>query len=98
MVVALHPVLLAAAASPTVVTQVGRAFSVREVRLRRGDVVRFSNADEFIHQIYVRSPTFSFASSEQEPGTNVDVRFPTPGSFEVRCEIHPRMLLNVSVE
>jgi plastocyanin len=98
LALALQPVLLAAAASPSVVTQIGRSFSMREIRIKRGDVVRFTNADEFIHQIYVRSAAFNFASSEQEPGTNVDVRFPSPGSFDVRCEIHPRMLLTVAVD
>jgi plastocyanin len=93
-----QPVLLAAAASPVIVTQIGRAFSEHELRIRRGDIVRFSNADEFLHQIYVRAAAFGFSSSEQEPGRDVDVRFPVAGSFDVRCEIHPRMLLHVTVE
>jgi plastocyanin len=46
----------------------------------------------------VRASAFSFVSNEQEPGRNVDVRFPVAGTFEVRCEIHPRMLLTVTVE
>jgi plastocyanin len=94
----LAPLLLAAASGPVVVNQVGRAFSVRELHVKRGETVRFNNADEFLHQIYVRATTFNFASSEQEPGGYVDIRFTALGSFDVRCEIHPRMLLKVSVE
>ena len=95
---ALQPALIAFAAAPIVVTQVNRAFSQREVNIRRGDVVRFSNADEFLHHIYIESPSFNFTSNEQEPGTNLDVQFPVAGRFDVRCEIHPRMRLSVSVE
>jgi plastocyanin len=92
------PFMLASAAALTIVTQAHRAFSVRELSISRGDVVRFSNADEFLHHVYVKSPAFSFNSGEQEPGSNIDVAFPVPGSFEVRCEIHPKMLLKVSVK
>ncbi len=88
----------ASAAATVVVTQANRAFSLREVRLRRGDVLRFTNADEFLHHLYVNSPSFTFTSEEQAPGRTVDIRFTAAGNFEVRCEIHPKMLLQVSVE
>jgi len=38
-----------------------------------------------------------FDSDEQAPGDIVDVKFPNSGEFDVRCGIHPRMLLHVSV-
>lgn len=98
LALAAAPFSLALAAAPMVVNQVGRAFSVRDIRIQRGSFIRFSNIDEFIHQVYVRSPLFTFASAEQERGQDVDVQFPTAGRFEVRCEIHPRMLLTVTVE
>ena len=86
------------AAAPVMVTQLHRAFSTAAVRLARGGTVRFTNADEFLHQIYVKSDSFSFSSTGQEGGETLDVRFPVPGTFEVRCEIHPKMLLVVTVE
>ena len=92
------PASLAAAAAPVVVNQLHRAFSVREVRIHRGEMVEINNTDEFLHHLYVASPTMTFNSGEQPPGRNVDIQFPVPGTFEVRCEIHPRMLLTVSVE
>lgn len=100
MVVAgvLAPVMLASAAAPIVVSQSHRAFSVHQLSIARGDVIRFSNADEFLHHIYVRSPAFSFTSGEQEPGRDVDVRFPVAGTFDVRCEVHPKMRLTVTVQ
>jgi plastocyanin len=45
--------------------------------------------------IGVQSPSFAFESAEQPPGDTVDVRFTAAGTFEVRCHIHPKMLLHV---
>lgn len=85
------------AANPVAVVQKGRAFAARSLTLQAGDVLRFLNEDLFIHQIYIQSDSFSFDSDEQEPGHEVDVRFPVRGSFQVRCQIHPKMLLQVDV-
>lgn len=91
-------VLWAAAASCAglaTVAQRGRAFAVPSVQVARGDTVRFANEDTFLHQVYVESPTFKYESEEQQPGTNVDVRFTSAGTFIVRCHIHPKMALQV---
>lgn len=93
----LLPAAFALATGVVTVSQQGRAFLVRDVQVTRGDVVRFTNDDDFTHQIYVSSPSFSFDSAEQDPGQVVDLRFPVPGLFEVRCHIHPKMLLHVDV-
>lgn len=76
------------------IVQKNRMFHTKEIDIARGAVVRFINADAFLHQIYVKSPDFSFESDEQAPGKNIDVKFPA-GTFEVRCRIHPKMLLVV---
>ena len=90
------PLVLARAGQTVIVTQEHRRFSVDTLTISRGDVVRFLNADEFLHQIYVKALGFSTSGGE-EPGQHVDVAFPTSGTFEVRCEIHPKMLLTVTV-
>lgn len=87
----------ALAGRTVVVSQQNRAFRVSEAQLSRGDVVRFTNDDTFLHQVFVRSPALDFESAEQEPGQAVEVRFPASGTFEVRCRIHPKMLLRVDV-
>ena len=96
--IVLGPSMVALAAAPVVVNQIRRAFSVRELHVQRGDTVRFNNVDEFLHQLYVDSKTFKFSSKEQAPGEQVDISFTASGTFEVRCEIHPKMLLTVTVE
>ena len=95
---ALVPAIAALAAAPVMVNQSRRAFSLRELHIKRGDLVRFSNVDEFLHQIYVDSPSFKFSSPEQAPGQIVDIAFSTAGTFEVKCEIHPKMAMTVFVD
>ena len=65
------------------------------MKIASGDTVRFDNDDKFLHQIYVAAASFSFESDEQEPGTSVEIHFTKAGTFEVRCHIHPKMLLTV---
>ena len=97
-VAAAAPWMRAAAAGMVTVIQAHRAFSVAELRVRRGDAVHFTNDDAFNHQIFVKSPAFSYESKEQAPGEAVDLRFPVGGTFDVQCEIHPRMHLAVTVD
>jgi plastocyanin len=89
--------LIAIAAQSHRIVQRGRAFTVTQVSIAAGDTIEFSNDDDFIHQIYIQSPQLSFDSEEQEPGKNITVKFPVAGHFEVRCHIHPKMLLKVDV-
>ena len=80
------------------VAQKGRAFSVSTLTVVKGDTVRFTNEDGFLHQIFVHSPGFSVDSDEQRPGENVDVQFTVAGNFRVLCAIHPKMTLAVEVK
>ena len=89
--------LVVKAAQVITVTQIGRAFSLSELTVRRGDVVRFVNADRFLHQVSVSGSGTNVVSDEQEPGKSLDVTFDKTGLFKVRCEIHPKMLLTVTV-
>jgi plastocyanin len=95
LIVLLLSVSALTAANVVSVTQNHRAFSVASLQIMHGEVVRFVNSDLFLHQVYVDSPSLNFESDEQEPGTNVDITFPKTGLFQVRCHIHPKMLLQV---
>jgi plastocyanin len=79
------------------VVQKGRAFRPADVSINRGESLTFTNNDEFIHQIYVQGPGFNFDSDEKNPGENITETFTVPGTFEVRCHIHPKMKLAVHV-
>jgi plastocyanin len=89
--------LMAMAAESHRIVQRGRAFTVAQISIAAGDTLEFSNDDEFIHQIYIQSPQLNFDSEEQPPGQIITVKFPVAGHFEVRCHIHPKMLLKVDV-
>ena len=58
----------------------------------------FNNEDDFIHQIYIQSPQLNFDSDEQPPGQIITVKFPSAGTYEVHCHIHPKMYLKVDVK
>jgi plastocyanin len=98
IILAIVPAVTALAAAPIVVNQVRRAFSVHDLHISRGETIRFNNIDEFLHQLYISSPLFKFSSSEQPPGQAVDITFSTAGTFDVKCEIHPKMSMTVLVE
>jgi plastocyanin len=80
------------------IIQKGRRFSVGEVTIRPGEALTFTNNDEFIHQIYSKSDSFSFDTDEKNPGENITETFTEPGTFEVHCHIHPKMKLVVHVK
>jgi plastocyanin len=84
-------------ASGVVVEQLNRAFTRSEVTIVKGGNIRFSNVDEFDHEVYVDSPNFNYDSYEQSPGETAVVTFTNAGTFEVRCHIHPKMHLHVDV-
>ena len=88
----------ASAHQVAVVSQKKRVFEPREVEVNLGDSLVFVNDDgELLHHVYSRDARFSFDIGEQPAGTRVPVRFSVRGAFDVRCDIHPRMLLRVTV-
>lgn len=90
--------LAPAAAETVTIVQKHRSFSVPSVSLNVGDTIQFGNEDEFIHQVYVHSPEFNVDTDESPPGNVILVKFTVPGTFEVHCHIHPKMLLIVTVK
>jgi len=87
---------LAGDAGP-LVAQRDRAFSVNALAVARGTVLRFSNEDEFPHQINASGPGVEMSSDLQPPGDVLRLPLPQAGMVEVRCGIHPRMRLTVQV-
>lgn len=80
------------------VSQKSRVFSPRAVTAAPGDTVVFVNDDgDLLHHVYSDDPRFAFDTGEQPAGVRSPVRFTAPGVFDVRCRIHPRMLVQVTV-
>lgn len=85
------------AAGPIVISQKGKTFRPGSIDISAGDLVLIDNDDRVLHHVYVDSPDFQFDSGEQPPGRRVSIRFTERGTFEVACEIHPKMKLTVNV-
>jgi len=77
------------------VSQKGRAFHATEATIAANESITFTTEDSFIHQIYVDG---LFDSEEKAPGENLNETFPRPGTFLVRCHIHPTMRMTVHVK
>jgi plastocyanin len=89
----------ALAAQTHQITQKSRSFNPGTIEIRRGDTLSILNDDgELLHHAYVRDGGMTFDSGEQEPGTRVQIRFPSNGQYTVKCDIHPRMRLVVTVK
>jgi plastocyanin len=88
----------AMAATDVAVMQKGRMFSMSALTISRGDTVRFTNEDEFPHQLDIAGPGMHLVSDLQDPDVVIPVQFAQPGLFTVRCGIHPRMRLTLTVE
>ena len=73
-------------------------FNVSELRIKKGDVVRFMNSDRPAHNILVNDGASVLSSGLQQPGQPYTVPFPKTGTFPVTCGIHSKMHMTVIVE
>lgn len=85
-------------AATVVVTQKDKAFSQAALVLKAGDSIVFENNDTIAHNVFAASPAATFDLKQQKPGAANTVLFDKPGVVEVRCAIHPRMKLVVTVK
>jgi plastocyanin len=67
--------------------------SVKEITIQRGDTLKFANRDIVLHNIYADF----FDLKGQHLGETNPVKFEKNGDFEVKCRIHPKMMLHVHV-
>ena len=84
--------------TPAVVSQANKLFSPHYIRVRADQPLTVLNDDTRTHNVRIYDPRFDFNSGAQEPHEAVTIRFPTRGTFEAFCGIHPSMRLTVVVE
>jgi plastocyanin len=87
-----------AAAADHEIVQKDRSFSETEITIKPGDTVTFKNADEVTHNVFSMTPGMEFDLRRQAPGASSTVPFNKEGVSEVRCSIHPKMKLMVTVK
>jgi plastocyanin len=87
-----------AGAAEVGVSQKDKAFSSETLAVKAGDTVRFNNDDEVAHNVLIKGPSGDKNSGTQKPGEAVRYTFEKAGEHEVRCGIHPKMKLTVTVQ
>lgn len=87
----------AAAAEEHVVSQKNKAFSVKKLKLKVGDSIKFLNEDGFAHNVFSLSAAKSFDTGSFGSGQARNVVFDKAGGVEVECAVHPDMRLDVEV-
>jgi plastocyanin len=94
------PLLLAAVvmAADHNIQQKDRKFSETELSIKPGDSISFENQDDVAHNVFSATPGLEFEIHRQNPGEKSTIQFAKEGTVEVRCSIHPRMKLLVTVK
>jgi plastocyanin len=89
--------VMPALAEEHLIVQKDRAFSQSEITIKTGEAIVFKNSDEVTHNVFSVSPGMEFDIRRQAPGASSTVVFSKEGVAEVRCSIHPKMKLIVTV-
>lgn len=92
--------VLAQSVSDDVITisQKSRKYAPGSVTIKTGDILRIVNDDIFLHHAFVDEEALQYDSGSMEEGETRDIEFTDAGNYQVRCAIHPRMRLDVTVE
>ena len=82
----------------TDVDQVGLKFTKKTTEVKAGGVVTFHNSDDVIHNIMtIDENDMTEDYGLQKPGETIKTKFEQQGEFQVRCSIHPKMKMTISV-
>lgn len=84
-------------AASVTVEQRDRSFGAAEISVKVGDTVTFINNDIYGHNVYSDTAGAVFDIGLQEPGETLDITFDEAVVAKIRCRIHPRMHLQVTV-
>ena len=92
--------VLAQSATDDVITisQKRRKYAPGAVTIKPGDTLRIVNDDIFLHHAFVDNDVLTYDSGSMEEGETRDIAFTQAGTYQVKCAIHPRMRLDVTVQ
>jgi plastocyanin len=85
-------------ANELVVSQKGKEFFPKEIKVKVGQKITFINDDKVAHNVFSKAVGNDFNLKIQKPGDVGEAVFKAEGELEVRCAIHPKMVLKVKVE
>ena len=87
-----------AQAADTAVDQAGQQFSQSSLTLKAGDSISFTNKDDVTHNIKIINGDDTEDKGIQKPGQVIKATFAKAGTYQVRCAIHPKMKIDVTVQ
>lgn len=88
-----------AVAAETTVTQSHTTFDVDSASIAAGDTLVFKNADDVTHNIQIVNADGDVDDKGlQKPGQEIKAPFSAKGDYKVRCAIHPKMKMTVTVK
>ncbi len=87
-----------AGAGEFTISQKKKRFTPKQIDAKLGDTVLFINDDRYAHNLYSDTAGFEFDVRKQMPGDEKRLVLEKRGTFKVRCVIHPRMKMTVTVE
>jgi plastocyanin len=88
---------LGAAAPAFVVSQKDRMFDPDNITIRAHQFITIKNDDDTTHHLYCSAENLKYNSGPMHVGESASIMFPNPGTYQVRCAIHPKMILQVTV-
>ena len=71
-------------------------FTPKELKVKKGDTVTWTNADERDHTVTADDNAFS--SGNIGDGSSFKQKFEKVGKYKYHCEYHPRMKATILVE
>lgn len=81
------------------VTQADQTFSQESVTLKAGESINFINKDTVTHNIkIINAGGDTEDKGLQKPGEVIKEKFDKAGEYKVRCGIHPKMKIAVTVQ
>ncbi len=96
--ISLHSALSRAESPPVSIAQRDERFHPNRIELKRGQSLKVTNEDRFVHHVFVDSPGMKYDSGEQRPGHVLSIPFEKTGEFVLECAIHLKMKLRVTVK
>ena len=87
-----------ALAAEHTVLQKEKRFEPSTLSVKAGDTLVFRNDDGIVHNVYSTTGGHEFNSGAQKPGSEIKVKFDKGGKVSVRCAMHPKMKLSVTVK
>jgi plastocyanin len=80
------------------VSQKGLTFTPATIVAPVGAKVEFANDDNVVHNVYSASAAGAFDLKAQYPGDAATIVLARRGVLDVRCALHPRMRMSITIE